>query len=522
MNLRFRGRRRPTRRAIASVIAGLLLLPVLLAAGDPGKSEAEPTPPVASGAGTLSMPENPHGSFREDCSKCHRPEAWKPTHLPPDFDHARYGFPLAGAHRSVPCLMCHTTAEFTNVTGTRCADCHSDVHVGQMGMDCARCHSERDFIDRAEAVRTHRASRFPLTGAHLTTDCADCHRPEGDSAMRFANMPTDCEGCHLADYQAAANPNHAAQGFPTDCGSCHATFAWAGGAFDHDLTGFPLTGAHRGAECAQCHGTGPIAAVSTACVSCHRADYDGTADPSHASVGFPTDCERCHSTASWEGASFDHSVTGFALTGAHRPLQCAQCHGATIGPLASTCVSCHQADYDGTTDPSHASAGFATDCQRCHSTVSWDGATFDHAATGFALTGAHTTVQCAQCHGATIGPLPSACASCHQADFDGTTDPNHAASGFSTDCASCHDTNGWDGATFDHDASFFPIYSGAHRGKWTSCADCHVNEASYSQFECILCHEHSNRTEVDNDHRGESGYAYDSAACYRCHPRGRS
>ena len=34
----------------------------------------------------------------------------------------------------------------------------------------------------------------------------------------------------------------------------------------------------------------------------------------------------------------------------------------------------------------------------CHNTTQWTGATFDHTATGFALTGAHTSVQCAQCH----------------------------------------------------------------------------------------------------------------------------
>ena len=36
----------------------------------------------------------------------------------------------------------------------------------------------------------------------------------------------------------------------------------------------------------------------------------------------------------------------------------------------------------------------------------------------------------------------------------------------------------------------------------------------------MLCHEHSNRSQVDSKHRGVSGYAYQSAACYRCHARG--
>ena len=45
--------------------------------------------------------------------------------------------------------------------------------------------------------------------------------------------------------------------------------------------------------------------------------------------------------------------------------------------------------------------------------------------------------------------------------------------GFSTDCLLCHNMVTWLGATFDHDSEYFPIYSGAHRGRWSSCATCH-------------------------------------------------
>ena len=105
-------------------------------------------------------------------------------------------------------------------------------------------------------------------------------------------------------------------------------------------------------------------------------------------------------------------------------------------------------------------------------------------------------------------------------ELPGTTNPNHQAAGFPITCESCHTTSAWRPANWDHDGRYFPIYSGKHRGKWSSCTDCHVTAGNYRAFECILCHEHSNRTEVDNKHRGEAGYAYQSAACYRCHPRG--
>ncbi len=420
----------------------LLVMAILPVAARGAEPSAAVTPQVAT--------PNPHGSFKQDCALCHRAESWTPAKPTAEFDHSRFGFPLDGSHKDVPCLLCHTSLEFAETSGSRCADCHQDVHRGEMGIDCARCHTTRDFIDRAEAVRQHRLGRFPLTGAHLTTDCAACHRPQAGSAMRFAGTAETCEGCHLADYQAAKNPDHVAGGYSTDCARCHSTSSFAGGTFDHSATAFPLTGAHIGVQCASCHGEGPPARVSAECVSCHRADYDATTAPAHASVGFPTDCARCHGTASWDGASFDHAVTGFALTGRHAGAECAACHGT--GP---------------------------------------------------------------------IGPLSPECVGCHRGEYDATTNPPHAGTGFPTSCADCHGTSGWYGATFDHDGRYFPINSGTHRGKWSACADCHVAPANYAVFECILCHEHSNRSEVDNKHRGEPGYAYNSAACYRCHPDGR-
>ena len=47
-----------------------------------------------------------------------------------------------------------------------------------------------------------------------------------------------------------------------------------------------------------------------------------------------------------------------------------------------------------------------------------------------------------------------------------TTDPDHTAAGFSTDCATCHSETAWEPSTFDHDGLYFPIYSGEHDGEW--------------------------------------------------------
>jgi len=404
---------------------------------------------VARAAPAQPVPENPHGSFRADCRICHDAEAWTPANVGPDFDHARWGFPLEHAHRDVPCLLCHLTLEFSTTTGTTCADCHEDVHLGELGNECERCHSTRTFVDRGDEVRSHRATRFPLTGAHLALDCADCHGGDGTS-LRFVNTPTECVACHRADYTATTNPDHVGASFPTDCVQCHSAYSWGGASFNHASTGFPLTGAHAATDCQQCHVDFSFTGTPTDCYACHRADYESASQPAHAAAGLPTDCASCHSAAAWQPASFDHARTAFPLTGAHTTLECAACHG----------------------------------------------------------------------DGVFTGRDP-ACVACHLADYQATANPPHLSSGFGTDCASCHGTSGWEGATFDHDSLYFPIYSGTHRGRWSSCSDCHTNPGNLAVFTCFQCHPHSDRAETDAKHREVNGYAYDSAACLACHPRGR-
>jgi nitrate/TMAO reductase-like tetraheme cytochrome c subunit len=99
-----------------------------------------------------------------------------------------------------------------------------------------------------------------------------------------------------------------------------------------------------------------------------------------------------------------------------------------------------------------------------------------------------------------------------------TTNPNHAAAGFPTTCATCHTTTQWTGATFNHTA--FPITTGAHKkGTWNSCTDCHPNATNYTVFSCTTgCHPAS---KTNGDHSGVRNYVYNSANCYSCHPQGR-
>jgi hypothetical protein len=330
-----------------------------------------------------------------------------------------------------------------------------------------------------------------------------------------------CAGCHLTTFQRTTNPNHATAGFPATCTTCHTTAAWTGARFDHNTaTRFRLTGKHTTTNCSQCHVNNRFAGTPATCAGCHLARYQSTTNPNHAAAGFPADCSLCHTTTQWPGATFNHSTTRFPLTGKHTSTQCAQCHiNNRFAGTPLDCASCHLAVYQRTTNPNHASAGFPQDCKLCHSTSQWLGATFNHSTTRFPLTGKHTTTQCALCHvGGRFTGTPMDCNSCHSAAFNATTNPNHAGAGFPRTCDTCHTTARWTGATFTHR---FPITTGAHKqGTWSTCGDCHTNPANYQVFSCLGCHEHE-KTRMDQKHREQRNYVYNSANCYSCHPNGK-
>jgi hypothetical protein len=327
---------------------------------------------ISSRAATRPPRTYPHGSFRQDCSLCHGSEAWKPARISRKFDHARFGFPLSGAHAATSCTSCHASLDFTR-TERLCASCHEDPHRGEMGSDCARCHTARSFIDHSGMLRAHQLTRFPLTGSHASLECESCHRPGAQGHLQFLSAAAECESCHLEDYRNVRTPDHAAGGFPTDCQSCHSTWRWAGARFDHARTTFPLTGAHRAVACASCHGDGVYRGKSADCVSCHRSDYDGTSNPAHAGAGFGTQCATCHNTTRWEDATFDHDGTFFPIhSGTHRNRwnSCTDCHTNPSNYGVFTCLSCHPHSDRTETDGHHrGTSGYQYDsnaCYTCH------------------------------------------------------------------------------------------------------------------------------------------------------------
>lgn len=456
----------------------------------------------------------PHAGFPTTCASCHTVEGWKGA----TFDHNTTRFALTGSHRSVSCAGCHADNVYQGKP-TTCISCHRKDYDAvtvpphaSLGYStvCGDCHTS--MTTWKGAAFDHQAFAFPLTGAHLSVSCSGCH---ADNVFR--GKPTACASCHQSRYDATTNPPHSASGFSTACETCHTTASWTTGAFNHSATSFPLEGTHATISCMSCHGDGVYAGKSTACISCHKTQYDA-AVPSHA--GYSTTCRDCHtSMVTWSGANFDHQTTSFPLTGAHLAVSCSGCHYDNVYNGKSTaCVSCHQSKYNATTNPQHVPAGFSTSCESCHSTSSWLTATYDHSVTRFPLTGAHRNVSCNGCHAdGVFRGKTMLCSGCHLAQYTATTNPNHAAASFPTTCESCHTTTSWLGATFDHDSRYFPIYSGSHKDRWRTCADCHTSSTNYAVFSCFQCHL---KPQMDDKHKAISGYSYDSQKCYACHPTG--
>jgi len=484
-----------------------------------GNYGAIPTDCASCHMGDYNKTTNPNhksAGIPTTCNTCHNTSSWTTA----TFDHSKTAFPLTGAHVTVPCASCHVNGNYGAIP-TDCASCHmgdynkttSPNHASAgFPTTCNTCHNTSSW---ATATFDHSKTAFPLTGAHVTVPCSSCH-----TNGNYTTLPTLCYGCHQKDFTGALTPPHLAGGFPQTCVTCHTTAAWSPATFNHaTFANFALTGAHATLTCVQCHVNNNYNLTSTACATCHMTDFNGTTSPNHKTSGFPTDCSICHSTTAWIPATFNHNTTAFPLTGAHVSVACATCHvNNNFTTLPTDCYSCHTANYNGTTNPNHKTVGFPTTCAVCHSTTAWSPATFNHNTTSFPLTGAHVTVACTSCHiNGNYTTTPTDCYSCHTADYTGTNNPNHVASAFPTTCATCHTTTSWAGATFNH--TWFPIYSGTHAGKWTTCGDCHTNPADYSVFSCITCHQHS-QANTDPHHTRNTNYVYSATSCYSCHRNG--
>jgi hypothetical protein len=244
------------------------------------------------------------------------------------------------------------------------------------------------------------------------------------------------------------------------------------------------------------------------------------------------ECVKCHSEHNgqdfnlirWDPAPgrFDHAKTGYILEGKHTTLGCRRCHNPSLIPaedrerlvalqstylgLSRMCVSCHDDKHRGQ---------LGKDCQRCHNTTEWKSTKrFDHSKTKYPLTGAHTRVECQNCHSPISGNPQNlnylglkfgTCTSCHN-------DPHKAA--FPQACESCHSTASWKRVSlegkFDHSTTKYPLL-GKHAS--VSCEKCHTNgdfkrQVAFSQ--CSNCHK-------PDPHGGQFAKRADGGKCESCH-----
>ena len=391
-------------------------------------------------------------------------------------------------------------------------------HGDKFKRDCQDCHTVDGWtVIPSKILFNHSETGFELKGQHQTVQCRTCH-----SSLVFSESKgkANCSDCHTDIHTNTVGKN---------CARCHNNKTWIiENITDLHRTGkFPLLGNHAKADCRQCHKAASslkFEPIGIRCYDCHIANYNATKDPNHIQANFSTDCQQCHNftAASWSATSIIHDF--FPLSGAHNISDCFSCHtkGSYKG-LSQDCYSCHQKKYESTTSPNHVVLNFAKDCKQCHSISvgGWKPATFANHDLKYPLVGAHNTIRndCSKCHATGYNQTARQCVSCHQQKYDSAINPNHKGAQFSTDCASCHSQTAWKPATFDHDGKYFPIYSGEHKGEWSNCSDCHLDQTNYKTFECTNCHEH-NKSDMDKEHQGVNGYAYQSRACYACHPSG--
>jgi len=232
------------------------------------------------------------------------------------------------------------------------------------------------------------------------------------------------------------------------------------------------------------------------------------------------DCQACHETEQWQRLHFDHNKTDFKLNGQHKQLPCVSCHRLNnFADVPLSCNGCHTDVHHGRLYPQ---------CERCHSTQNW--IILDpeqaHANTIMPLTGRHAALDCWSCHrGVQEGEwrrVRSNCYDCHRQEYLSAQEPLHTDLEFGPLCEDCHSQLAWIPAVFKkHEREYFPVYSGAHAGEWSSCATCHQDGGNYAVFSCFInCHEHG-RSVTDGRHREVAGYRYDSQACFNCHRNGR-
>lgn len=371
------------------------------------------------------------GRYGTKCETCHNDKGWKELL----FDHDKdTKYDLKGKHRQVKCNSCHLPEKgplYQQKLATRCVSCHKKDdqekgHKGALGEKCDTCHSERDW---KTSSFDHDDTKFPLRDKHKDAKCDTCHKGGVSGPNAKLKLETACVACHKKDDDDKGHKGR----YGNKCETCHTAKDWKSSTFNHDKeTKYPLKGKHQQTKCDACHlpEKGPIYAtkpkLETACFACHKKD-----DKHKGQLGKA--CENCHNEKRWEDSPFDHNKSRFALTGSHAKVECKKCHQTpAFHDAPMTCNGCHEKD-------DKHKGRFGQKCETCHYTGTWKTWDFDHSTTRFVLDGAHSKVDCYDCHKESKSgytQLGRACVACH------LKEDVHNGS-FGNQCERCHITANW-------------------------------------------------------------------------------
>ncbi len=462
---------------------------------------------------------------KSDCVKCHTDHFGKDFNIvkwetsAEDFDHRQAGYPLTGKHAGLACSRCHEPGHIAASERARikvkdlkrtylglspqCATCHTDVHHGQLGNGCARCHAGFQAWKPAPDF-DHSTSRYPLTGLHAKVACAQCHRDGHYKGIAFAN----CGDCHKDPHRGA---------FQGSCQGCHATAGWKQvrltSNFDHGRTHFPLLGLHARVDCFKCHASSnfkePVA--HTRCGDCHREDP-------HKGQFVQKDCGACHNADGFKPSLFTlpmHQKTAYPLLGKHASTACAKCHipagrDTVYKVKFDDCQICHK--------DVHGGQFTGQRCETCHTVDGFRPSTFTlsrHQQLRFPLQGSHAATACFECHKPPADRYPPPaqykfasfdCLTCHADPHQGQFQASKQ------ECEACHGMRSWKEInSFDHSKTKFPL-AGAHRA--IPCTQCHrpaglgasVRQVDFrsAPADCKGCHE--------DIHGGQ--FAADCSSCH--------
>ena len=335
--------------------------------------------------------------------------------------------------------------------------------------------------------------------------CSACHRDDV-----YRGTPHDCVGCHQADYQRTTSPNHRRRASRPPATPAIARRTRASG---RDASTTTPSSAGGRARHAGLHGLPQEQRLQGHAARLRRLPpgrLPADDEPEPPAAGFPTTCDSCHrpTDPSFKGGRLQpHSRLPAGRRARHAGLRA--CHKNNVYKgTPRDCVGCHLADYQRTTSPNHAAAGFPTTCDSCHrATDSQFRARLQSqlassrwwACTPRRRARRATRTTSTRARRATASAATSPTTS-------STTNPNHQAAGFPTTCDSCHQPT---------DATLAPGACSTTRGSRsrpdaTRAGPAPTATPIRTTTRCSAASRCHSLSSIQGEHRAIAGFRYDS------------